>query len=141
MKNINELTYSPQHVSLFERRDFEITLRVSTLSDSISSRKQLHRELSFSSNLHVKYDYKRSNTCNLVFSGGNGLARCRSWREGRESQRWSGSGSGGNGGNGSRDSDSDSSRSERRAERGQWNLLEEESRYSTRSSSSPFCSR
>ncbi|KOC67287.1 hypothetical protein WH47_00157, partial [Habropoda laboriosa] len=46
--------------------------------------------------------------------GGNGLARrCRSWRVGRESQRWSGSGSGGSGGNGSRDN---SNRSERRAE-------------------------
>ena len=75
----------------------------------------------------------------MPFEGGNGLARsCRSWREGRESQRWPGSGSGGNGGNGSRDN----SRSERRAGRGRWNLLEEETRSSSsRSSSSSSCSR
>ncbi|CAK9817133.1 hypothetical protein ANTQUA_LOCUS9250 [Anthophora quadrimaculata] len=62
--------------------------------------------------------------------GGNDLARrCRSWRVGRESQRWSGSGSGCSGGNGSRDNNNNSSnRSEKRAERGCWYSLEEEIR-------------
>ncbi|KOX79655.1 hypothetical protein WN51_02921, partial [Melipona quadrifasciata] len=64
--------------------------------------------------------------------GGNGLARrCRSWRVGRESQRWSGSGSGGSGGNGSRDSN----RSERKTGKG-WSL-EKEIRSSSSSSFYP----
>ncbi|CAK9833437.1 hypothetical protein ANTRET_LOCUS10116 [Anthophora retusa] len=73
---------------------------------------------------------KEKKIIHLFLLGGNDLARrCRSWRVGRESQRWSGSGSGGSGGNGSRDNNNNSSnRSEKRAERGCWYSLEEEIR-------------
>lgn len=73
-----------------------------------------------------------NNLCDSGFRGGNGLARkCRSWRVGRESQRWSGSGSGGSGGNGSRDSN----RSEKKTGKG-WSL-EKEIRSSSSSSFYP----
>lgn len=73
--------------------------------------------------------------------GGNGLAkRCRSWREGRESQRWPDSGSGGSG-NGSRARSSSSIRSRSKGIRPERRDRRRQQERETRSSSSSSFSR